>query len=578
LIGRRPVEHSTASGLFAKQDCQLKQNFVSKIKPEFFIYDSSELNPLNYLPALKENLSSKSTAERTSVESDRGGSPLKTGSKPFLQNSFDFFGFGEQSFSQLGKSLRGSAELTRKSLNLDEVKVKSLEQELTSCYNLFSSSCRSSFGFKSRYFQSRKERARKTVQTLLQFSKPLINKLRSAKLILKCFKYPKTKRDLIQDFVEGYMTFGSIFSQAQFDCYETAKGQLSKFLMNDKSGSNSRKNSGNKQFGIFDQRKFTRMSSRKLKETACKDRASSSQLQNFLKNSPDRRIAPLFEKLKADLFDMCFEKFGNYITQIFLERVPEFQDRFCDLAINNFDKMASNEYACRVLQKFILLKNQKMISHIISLVKADYRPFVRNLSFVIMLNKLILNLEDISRLSFLEDLIINQPEIVMEEPLAIRMLVSLFTRVDDNSLENLFGAIQPYLHHLMNHKFGIYLVQKIVEKKIDPFEEEIKTYLLKNLKSALNERTTKYIIFKIIDMERSAGEQKKESFFASRLLKVIFDNKERFFHYISSVEKSLIFLVCLFSLETSRAQKLLPKVTELIMTESRDFGKRSQCK
>jgi len=197
---------------------------------------------------------------------------------------------------------------------------------------------------------------------------------------------------------------------------------------------------------------------------ATKERQDSSKLQNYLKGVKENQLKICYEKLKGKLFDFSFKKFGNYITQIFLERLPEFREEFCKLSIRNFSQMVSNEYACRVLQKLILLKDTKFINHVIDLVKHDYRPFMRNLSSVIMLNKLIINLKEKSKVEFLEKLIIQRPEIVLEEPYAIRLLVSLFTKFDDQSIRKMFTALRPYMYHLITHKFGMYVIQKKIKK------------------------------------------------------------------------------------------------------------------
>jgi hypothetical protein len=103
--------------------------------------------------------------------------------------------------------------------------------------------------------------------------------------------------------------------------------------------------------------KFLNMGLEDLLSVIKKDKNTSSEMQNYLKTTSLENVRTVMSKINGHALDLSFDKYGNYIVQIILDRVEEYQHKLADLAIDNFNELVENEFGSRVLQK--LLKNKK---------------------------------------------------------------------------------------------------------------------------------------------------------------------------------------------------------------------------
>jgi hypothetical protein len=67
--------------------------------------------------------------------------------------------------------------------------------------------------------------------------------------------------------------------------------------------------------------------------------------------------------------------------------------------------------------------------------------------------------------------LISKPSKILEETHMIRILVPLFGVLSKDRVIDMFNVMKGNIWSVINHKFGIYLIQKIFERDIDHSSE-----------------------------------------------------------------------------------------------------------
>ena len=94
---------------------------------------------------------------------------------------------------------------------------------------------------------------------------------------------------------------------------------------------------------------FIKMEPCELMQQLQIDKTISDTLQMHLANTSVDLIDKLIDGIGLFLLDLSFDKHGNYIVQILLEKTISRKGIFLDLGMNNFESLVHNEYGSRVL-------------------------------------------------------------------------------------------------------------------------------------------------------------------------------------------------------------------------------------
>jgi ribosomal protein L17 len=116
----------------------------------------------------------------------------------------------------------------------------------------------------------------------------------------------------------------------------------------------------------------------------------------------------------------------------------------------------------------VLFRDNEFTKHVLKKFSEDYKYFLKDLSSLIFTTKLIsCSQKADTEFKKLVDLLIAKPEKVFSESNIVRILVPLFGVLSKDRVIELFNLIKGKMAKIVNHKFGIYLIQKIMERNID---------------------------------------------------------------------------------------------------------------
>ena len=130
--------------------------------------------------------------------------------------------------------------------------------------------------------------------------------------------------------------------------------------------------------------------------------------------------------------------------------------------------MLKNQYASRVLQKIVQYRDNEFTKKTIAKFDANHQIFLRDLSSVIFITKLVAysiepEKDFVGFIRFLKA----HGETATEDTNLIRVMVPLFDIIELSTLAEIFQNFRPKIWQLINNKFGIYLVQKLIERGAD---------------------------------------------------------------------------------------------------------------
>lgn len=399
----------------------------------------------------------------------------------------------------------------------------------------------------------------------------------AAKLIYNCITEGKTsennnEKNLVNNFVRHFKYFGKNLEESRQKQFEIVLELAGSSLKRAKLCPNLPKELTEEEIEELRGYKYEELSSEELLKMCEEGKDSSNELQNYLNFSDKETVKKIYEKMKDYVYDLCFNKFSNYIVQLFIEKIDELEPKFSDLFIKNFEEMVKNQYASRVLQKMIILENEKFLNFSIKKLKDDHTFFLKNLSSIIFTTKLITESQRPEKFEFFEEIVRKNPAIILKEPNLIRILVSVFTVCETKMLGRIFEEISPYLWNMINHKFGMYIIQKVVERDIEPHKEMILNTCLEGIEQMIDKRYSKYALFKIIEFDH----QRK---FSRKFLAVILKNEELLFGKILKMaDSTYIFLLAILNSSCRELKYLFSKVTVILMKDCSNFENRVQCK
>lgn len=398
----------------------------------------------------------------------------------------------------------------------------------------------------------------------------------AAKLILKSMssgnQAATNERNLVNNFVRHFRFFGQNLEESRKKHYKNILENTSSSLKRAKLCPNLPKELTEEQIEELRQGKYEEMDLASLRRMCEEGKESSNKLQNYLNFTDPQNCRKIYQKMKHQVYDLCFNKYANYIVQLFIEKISELDEVFTTMFIDNFDEMVSNQYASRVLQKMVILKNSKFIDFAIDRLKTDYKFFLKDLSSMIFTTKLVTECNRPDSFGFFEKIIMRNPSIILKEPNLIRILVSVFTVCDKDMLSRLFEHLIPYVWNIINHKFGMYIVQKVIERDIKPHKEMVVKTCLDSLSEMVDKRYSKYVLFKVIEFD----EERK--FVRRFLAKILKDEALLFERILKMNDSTCLFLLSILSLNSRELKYLFPKVNAILMKDCTNFENRMQCK
>lgn len=228
--------------------------------------------------------------------------------------------------------------------------------------------------------------------------------------------------------------------------------------------------------------------------------------------------------------------------------------------------MITNEYASRVLQKFIILGEESIERMAVNFLSYNPDYFLNNVSSVILLNKLIVTTKNYEILDtikdFFKNFIILNPLLIQTQRHMIRIIMNLFSVMDTNEISVIFFYIKDFIGYLAHHKFGMYVLQKVIEKEVKPFDLMIKSYLVQNYSALFEEKTVKYVIFRALEYEfkiRGGG------FFALEVLKGIVVDRYILERITYGKENMTMFLAALFGVKGKEFSHTLVVVVNTLL-------------
>lgn len=131
----------------------------------------------------------------------------------------------------------------------------------------------------------------------------------------------------------------------------------------------------------------------------------------------------------------------------------------------------------------------------------NFEDFLKSLSSVIFVTKLITESNDESKFKFIEKIIEKDQTLIQDENNFVRILVSYFSILSDESIKNVFKHLKKHIWNLLNDKFGNYILQKVIERNIKPYKTIIENLCLKHLLKLIQKKHPRYIIFKLIEAD-----------------------------------------------------------------------------
>lgn len=380
--------------------------------------------------------------------------------------------------------------------------------------------------------------------------------------------------NFVENFVSNYYKFGEYLEESVKTHLEKLDEEAFSSNTRSKAVPNLPKELGENELAELEKMQYEKMSPKKFVSLCQESKESSGKIQKYLKYCTNEGIENLISSISESAYELSFNKFSNYIIQAILEKSLKFEKAFLPTCLKNFDEMISDQYASRVLQKYLILKNQEMIKFSLEKLKKNFQFFTKDLSSVIFATKLISNCEQISELSFFLDLIKQDPTHFFKETNFIRILVSYFAVGEIPILSEIFEFLKKDVWSIINHKFGMYLVQKVLERDIEPHKGFLLEYCLENFDDMIVKKYPKYVMLRCV-----SNDEQDRKFCKGVVKRCLIDKEFLFEKVLGSKDGPLIFFTSLLKLDEKGRKFLLGKTTETFMMDFRNFeAKKRQCK
>jgi pumilio RNA-binding family len=378
----------------------------------------------------------------------------------------------------------------------------------------------------------------------------------------------------LKHFVLNFQMFGRFVKESQEYQYSRIHEIASNILVKTKYTPTCPQVSVEEKEKILNEIKYERMSSQELNLISLEEKEKSTKFQNYLKLVDLGTLEKIAKKMRDCIYELSFDKFGNYIAQILVERLPSIRKYVMPICKERFEEMMSNEFSSRVLQKLICLGEEEFIKFSIVRFSKNFSLFIKDLSSVIFATKLINQSKNEEDYLFLVKILEKDPKIVLNEPHMMRLLVSIFSQFSDDMLKRMFKPLKKYIWNLLNDKFGNYILQKVIERNIKPFKGIIENLCAKHCQKLILKKYPRYILLRIIENDNT-GKFSEKIFY-----QICFKEDESYIQkkIVWKVETSCLVLLALMKMKLGKLKKLFPKFVELLLKDEESFLKNNQCK
>ncbi len=208
----------------------------------------------------------------------------------------------------------------------------------------------------------------------------------------------------------------------------------------------------------------------------------------------------------SEIKSMISVRFTNNIILSFATDNGVYRSSLVKIALANFDEFLNDQNSNRVMQKLMIQEidgpfGEFCLRH----MNSRFIEYRNNLNFA---KNVLVILEhcSIDKLREMREYIQNNPNQLFSKNYLNKSLIILLTKLPDMELKEFFEKIKAKTNELIRCKYGNFLIQELLTRDIPTAHESIQIEILRNLKSYLGLRYTKYIIGPLL------GEGKKRSF------------------------------------------------------------------
>ncbi|EKE37585.1 hypothetical protein ENUP19_0248G0116 [Entamoeba nuttalli] len=204
----------------------------------------------------------------------------------------------------------------------------------------------------------------------------------------------------------------------------------------------------------------------------CKDQQGSRRIQTFLTTAKDFEITELFDSIKGDLYELMNDLFGNYVVQKFIELGNDKLRQFVHSIIRGkVVELSKHMYGCRVIQKIIEYSNTNENERIFNEIEKSIIELIEDQNGNHVIQKIIENywgcIEKI--LSALQ----GQIEKYSGHGFGCRVMQRIIEKRDNNFNNQIFQELQGNIIVLSMNQFGNYVIQHLLEFGNDTIREAI---------------------------------------------------------------------------------------------------------
>lgn len=187
----------------------------------------------------------------------------------------------------------------------------------------------------------------------------------------------------------------------------------------------------------------------------------SKKIEAFLKVADQPTIDQCEEEFFKFLSKMITDPFGCYIASVLVERSTRYRKGCEDHCLAQIDSLVNDKNAVKVMQSLAAFSS-RFCRFFLAYFKKNYDALINSMESVLLLNKVILNLEKEEDLIFLlDDIEANFKESDFGHPELLRILSSLMERLTGSNLSRLVRVLKPHICWLIDDKIGNYVVQNM---------------------------------------------------------------------------------------------------------------------
>ena len=188
---------------------------------------------------------------------------------------------------------------------------------------------------------------------------------------------------------------------------------------------------------------------------------NSKKVEAFLKVADQLTIDQCEEEFLKFVSKMITDPFGCYIASVLVERSTRYRKGCEDHCLDQIETLASDKNAVKVMQNLAAFSG-RFCQCFLAFFKKNYDELINSMESVLLLNKVILNLEKEEDLIFLlDDIETNFKESGFGHPELLRILSSLMERLTGSNLSRLVRVLKPHIWWLIDDKIGNYVVQNM---------------------------------------------------------------------------------------------------------------------